>query len=227
VSPAPGAAPAGGDVAVLVSGGVDSAVLTAELLRQGAAVHPIYVRFGMAWERAEEAHLRRYLDTLPAPRRHPLVVLEMPVAPVYDAHWSLSGQDVPDERTPDDAVYLPGRNLLLLTPPSVWCALHDVHVIALGTLKGNPFPDATDTFFATFSALARRGMEIDLEVVTPFAGLVKTDVIELGRGLALEHTFSCIDPQDDRHCGRCNKCFERRSAFRNAAIDDRTDYADR
>ena len=47
------------DVAVLASGGLDSAILVAELLRQGRAVHPIYVRFGLAWEPTEEAHLRR------------------------------------------------------------------------------------------------------------------------------------------------------------------------
>jgi 7-cyano-7-deazaguanine synthase len=117
--------------------------------------------------------------------------------------------------------------LLLLTPPSVWCARHDVHVIALGTLKGNPFPDATDDFFGDFSALARRAMDVALEVITPFAQLAKTDVLELGRDLALEHTFSCIDPQDGQHCGRCNKCFERRSAFGASSIEDRTQYASR
>ena len=132
---------------------------------------------------------------------------------------------MPDEGTTDDAVYLPGRNLLLLCLPSVWCALHDVHTIALGTLKGNPFPDATDAFFADFSALAQRAMDHALEVVTPFAGLGKADVLELGRGLALERTFSCIDPTDGRHCGRCNKCAERRHGFSAASIEDATDYA--
>ena len=214
----------GDDVAVLASGGADSAILVAQLLRGHAAVHPIYVRFGLAWEAAEEAHLRSFLDTLTDPAPCPLVVLEVPIAAVYGSHWSLSGQKVPDERTTDDAVYLPGRNLLLLGLPSVWCALHDVHTIALGTLKGNPFPDATDAFFASFSALVQRGMEHALEVVTPFAGLVKADVLELGRGLALERTFSCIDPVDGRHCGRCNKCAERRHAFSAASIEDATQY---
>ncbi len=213
-----------GAVGVLCSGGLDSAVLVAELLRRGHAVHPVYVRFGLAWESAEEAHLRRFLATLTGPQPQPLVVLDVPIAPVYESHWSLSGEDVPDERTADEAVYLPGRNLLLLSLPSVWCALHGVHTIALGTLKGNPFPDATDAFFAAFSALAGRGMDHRLDVVTPFGGLVKTDVLELGRGLALEHTFSCIDPQAGRHCGRCNKCAERRHAFAASAIEDVTDY---
>jgi 7-cyano-7-deazaguanine synthase len=215
-----------GPVAVLASGGVDSAVLVADLLRQGTAVHPVYLRFGLAWEAAEEAHLRRFLATLAAPAPHPLVVLETPVAPVYGRHWSVSGEGVPDERTADEAVYLPGRNLLLLAAPSVWCALHGVGVIALGTLKANPFPDATDAFFADYAALAGRAMDVALEVVTPFGNLVKTDVLELGHDLALEHTFSCIDPRDGRHCGRCNKCFERRSAFRTSGIEDRTEYAD-
>ena len=217
---------AGDAIAVLASGGADSAVLIADLLRRGCAVHSIHVRFGLAWEGAEEDHLRRFLATLTDPAPESLVVLDLPIAPVYGSHWSVSGDDVPDDDTPDDAVYLPGRNLLLLALPSVWCCLNGVHQIALGTLKGNPFPDATDAFFAGFSALVERGMDHVLEVLTPFAELTKADVLELGRGLALEHTFSCIDPQEGRHCGRCNKCAERRHAFASCSIEDRTDYAD-
>ena len=219
------AANANDDVAVLASGGLDSAVLVAQLLRQGRVVHPIYVRFGLAWEPVEEAHLRRFLDTLTQLAARPLVVLNSPVADIYGSHWSVSRREVPDERSADDAVYLPGRNLLLLTLPSVWCALHDVHTIALGTLKGNPFPDATPEFFDGFAALAQRAMDHSLEVVTPFAGFTKSDVLELGRGLALQHTLSCIDPQGERHCGRCNKCAERRHAFAALQIDDLTVYA--
>ena len=53
-------------VAVLASGGVDSAVLVADHSRRGEVVQPIYIRFGLAWEAAEEQHLRRFLDSLPA-----------------------------------------------------------------------------------------------------------------------------------------------------------------
>jgi len=212
------------DVAVLVSGGLDSAILVAELLSQGSVVHPIYVRFGLAWELTEEAHLRRFLDTLKSPAPEPLTVLNVPIALIYGTHWSVSGDAVPDDRSADEAVYLPGRNLLLLAQPSVWCALNGVHRIALGTLKGNPFPDSSREFFDDFAALVRRGMGHSLEVVTPFAGLTKADVLAMGRGLALRHTLSCIDPQGGRHCGRCNKCAERRLAFSALQIDDVTEY---
>jgi 7-cyano-7-deazaguanine synthase len=213
-----------GEAAVLASGGLDSAILVAELLRQGHVVHPIYVRFDLAWEPTEEAHLRRFLDTLKRPAPEPLAVLNAPIGSVYGTHWSVSGDAVPDERSADEAVYLPGRNLLLLAQPSVWCALHGVHTIALGTLKGNPFPDSTREFFDDFAALVQRGMGHSLEVLTPFAGLTKADVLELGSGLALQHTFSCIDPQGGRHCGHCNKCAERRLAFSALKIDDVTEY---
>jgi 7-cyano-7-deazaguanine synthase len=214
-------------MAVLTSGGVDSAILVADQSRQGDVVQPIYVRFGLSWERAEEGHLRRFLDALPPDRAPlPLVVLELPIADTYGAHWSVSGAGVPGEDTADSAVYLPGRNLLLLAKSSIWCALHGLDVIALGTLKGNPFSDSGPDFFDTFGALVGLGLGTKLSVETPFAELSKVEVLERGRDLALEHTFSCIRPADGLHCGRCNKCAERRRAFVASNMDDRTRYAD-
>jgi 7-cyano-7-deazaguanine synthase len=213
-------------VAVLASGGVDSAILVADRARQGSTVQPIYIRFGLAWEAAEEAHLRRFLDALPAdlPVR-PLLALALPIADVYGEHWSVSGSEVPDETTEDAAVYLPGRNLLLLSKASVWCALHGVGSIALGTLRGNPFADSRPAFFGGFGALIGLGLEHPLTVLTPFAGLDKGEVLERGAGLPLQHTFSCIDPVGEQQCGRCNKCAERRKGFAQIGIEDGTDYA--
>jgi 7-cyano-7-deazaguanine synthase len=219
--------PSHDDVAVLVSGGLDSAVLTAEYLGGGRVVQPIYVRFGLAWEETEETHLRRFLDTLQGPRLRPLVTLELPVADTYGSHWSLSADDVPDADTPDEAVYLPGRNLLLLAKSSIWCALHGYPTIALGTLKGNPFADSSREFFGDVESLVQTAVDHRLEIATPFSELDKAHVLELGRHLQLQHTFSCINPTAGVHCGRCNKCAERQRAFEQASIDDVTTYANR
>lgn len=211
-----------GTVAVLASGGLDSAILVAELLQQGREVQPIYIRFGLVWEAVEEAHLRRFLQTLPA---RSLVTLEFPIADVYGLHWSLSGRGIPDADTPDDAVYLPGRNLLLVAKSGVWCALHDIATIALGTLKANPFPDSSAEFFASLQSVVHTALEWPLQIVTPFSELTKAEVLNLGRELQLQHTFSCIQPDDEHHCGRCNKCAERRRAFADLSIEDATTYA--
>jgi 7-cyano-7-deazaguanine synthase len=214
-------------VAVLASGGVDSAILVADLGRRGEVVQPLYLRFGLAWESDEERHLRCFLDTLPTGcRALPLVALEFPIADVYGAHWSVSQSAVPDEGTPDSAVYLPGRNLLLLAKSSVWCALNGFGVVALGTLKGNPFADSRPEFFDGLATLASQALGSPIAVRTPFGGLTKGEVLDRGRDLALELTFSCIDPRDGRHCGRCNKCAERRRAFADSKMADRTEYAD-
>jgi 7-cyano-7-deazaguanine synthase len=215
-------------VAVLTSGGVDSAVLVADQGSGGGEVQPIYIRFGLSWEAAEEEHLRRFLDSLPADSRpRPLVALDFPVADVYGSHWSVSGTEVPDEATPDSAVYLPGRNLLLLAKSSVWCALNNFDVLALGTLQGNPFADSGAEFFDGLASLASLALDRPLAVEAPFARFTKVEVLERGRHLALELTFSCIDPQGGEHCGRCNKCAERRRAFDASGLVDRTAYADR
>src|SRR5438067_960379 len=77
------------DVAVLASGGIDSAVLCIDLLREFARVHPLYVRFGLRWEEVELAGLRSFLAAAPRPGLRPLEVLEEPMADVYGrAHWS-------------------------------------------------------------------------------------------------------------------------------------------
>jgi 7-cyano-7-deazaguanine synthase len=212
-------------VAVLASGGLDSAILVAHLASDGTKVTPIYVRFGLTWEDVEVRHLKRFLASLSNANVESLIELDLPVADSYGAHWSVTGQDVPDDHSPDEAVYLPGRNLLLLAKSSVWCALNGIPTIALGTLAANPFPDADSEFFTAFSALAGRALGFPLAVVTPFAGRSKQDVLAVGRQLALDLTFSCIAPLSERHCGRCNKCAERQLAFSDLGLVDTTEYA--
>src|SRR5947209_9300152 len=87
-------------LAVLVSGGLDSAILLAEALRERPAVFPLYVRFGLAWEDAECDHLRRFLDAVRTPVLRPLVLLDMPVRDPYGDHWSLTGNGAPGADTP-------------------------------------------------------------------------------------------------------------------------------
>jgi 7-cyano-7-deazaguanine synthase len=217
--------PTDGSLAVLFSGGVDSAVLVGELVRLGRVVHPVYVRFGLVWEAAEQAHLRRFLAALPDPGARPLVTLELPIADVYGSHWSTSGDDVPDAGSAEEAVYLPGRNVLLLAKASVWCAINGVGTIALGTLKGNPFGDASPEFFSLYGSLVRQALSYPLAVVTPYAGMTKSEVLLRGRDLALQSTFSCIRPTAGLHCGRCNKCAERQRAFAALELPDSTAYA--
>lgn len=210
-----------GAAAVLVSGGLDSAVLLGELLRDHAAVHPLYMRSGHCWESAELEHLRRYLEALRRPALWPLRVLELPIGDLIPTHWSVTGRGVPEADSPDEAVFLPGRNVLLLAKALLWCHLEGVPAVYLATLRGNPFPDATPGFFAAYQEAVNRAVGGMVQVRRPYADLSKPEVLRRGRGLPLELTFSCLRPVLGRPCRSCNKCAERRRAFEAAGLDDR------
>jgi 7-cyano-7-deazaguanine synthase len=146
------------------------------------------------------------------------------VRDLYGDHWSLTGRGVPGADTPDDAVFLPGRNALLLSKALLWCHLRGVPELWLAPLAGNPFPDATPAFFAAFAAAVNGAVGGGVRVRLPYRGLRKADVLRRGRGLPLGLTFSCIRPTGGRHCGACNKCAERRRAFAEAGLPDPTEY---
>jgi 7-cyano-7-deazaguanine synthase len=143
---------------------------------------------------------------------------------LYGDHWSVTGQNAPDAATSDEAVYLLGRNPLLLIKARLWCQLHGVSTLAIGCLGGNPFADATAGFFEKFGAALDAATETCVELVRPLAGCTKREVMLLGAQSPLELTFSCISPRGELHCGRCNKCAERRQAFAAAGLVDRTIY---
>jgi 7-cyano-7-deazaguanine synthase len=211
-------------LAILVSGGLDSSILLGELLRSGATVFPLYVRQGLFWEDQELHFLQRFLEAGRGPGLQPLTVLEMPVGDVYGDHWSVTGRNVPGPDTSDEAVFLPGRNVLLLAKALLWCHVHQVPAVALAPLEANPFPDATETFFAAYQKVVNEGVAGSVAILRPYARLRKTEVMQRGRDLPLSLTFSCIRPAGLRHCGNCNKCAERQRAFAAAGVPDPTEY---
>ena len=212
--------------AVLLSAGLDSAVLAAAEART-AVVHPIYVSAGLAWEAEERAALERLLRHPVYASLAPLARLTFTVRDLYPpTHWALRGEP-PAFDTPDEDVYLTGRNIVLLSKAAIHCAQHGIRRIALGPLAGNPFPDATSEFFDAMARALSLGLAHELDVVAPFAGMTKADAIALGvqLGVPLELTLSCMNPAEGRHCGRCSKCRERREAFRRTGRADPAEYS--
>lgn len=214
--------------AVLFSSGLDSAVLAAAEAR-AAEIHPLYIRAGFAWE-AQELDAAARLLAAPIYRAlAPLVELTFTVEDLYPStHWALRGTP-PAFDTPDEDVYLTGRNIALLSKAAIYCAQRDIGRIALGPLAGNPFPDATPQFLSAMAEALSLGLKRDIDIETPFADFRKPDVIRLGLelGVPLYLTLSCMNPQGRLHCGACSKCRERRDAFRDAGEDDPTLYATR
>lgn len=213
-------------IAVLTSGGLDSCVLLADLARD-AEVWPVYVRAGLVWEDEERRATDRFIAALDSPNVRPLVELFAPMRPIYGDHWSTTGVDVPKPGDADDAVFMPGRNIVLIGLAAVWCSTRGVGAVAIGSLGGNPFPDATPEFFEAFGGALSRGLTHEIEILAPYRGRRKIDLIRENNDLPLELSLTCMTPVDGLHCGQCQKCEERIEAFTAAGVEDRTEYAAR
>jgi 7-cyano-7-deazaguanine synthase len=188
-------------VAVLFSSGLDSAVLlayAARLLNSGA--YPAAVR--------------------------ELVSLTVDMRDVFPAsHWAIRGEP-PAYDTPDEDVYIEGRNIVLLSKAAVFMARRRIPRVLIGPLAGNPFPDATPGFFEAIGRALSMGLAAPIIVDAPFSRWDKSEVIRLGGslGVPLELTLSCMQPEGGVHCGRCSKCRERIEAFAKAGAVDPTTY---
>lgn len=197
-------------VCALVSGGLDSSVMLYELSKNFTEVSPLYIKFGLYWEKAEIYWLDKFLVKLKNKNIKKLKILEIKATAMHDNHWSVTGKNIPDEKSSDYEVYIPGRNILLLSIASVFCAENGINTIGLGVLKGNPFKDASYKFLRTMEKALSIGLSRKIKIITPFSNYTKDQLISKYSNLPLDLTFSCINPIGDIHCGKCNKCYERR-----------------
>jgi 7-cyano-7-deazaguanine synthase len=228
--------PPAATIGLLFSGGLDSAILLGHLLQTGARVQPFYIRSNLYWQDHELPAAWRFLQAMRSDSGPPcgdvndLVVLELPLDDLYHDHWSITGRDTPGAETRDDAVFLPGRNPLLVIKAALWCGLNQIDSLALASLTTNPFADSDERFFAAYETALNHAIDGHdecqaVQLVRPFRHLTKEDVMRTGREFPLQLTFSCIQPTGGLHCGRCNKCAERQAAFASVDLQDTTRYA--
>ena len=120
--------------------------------------------------------------------------------------------------------------------PRSGAVLIDVHRIVIGSLAGNPFPDATPEFFQSIADSNGLGLDHPITVEAPLSHIHKEELLASNLGLPLHLTLTCSNPQlgsDPRlgsdnpiiHCSECNKCRERHEAYIDAGVQDDTRYA--
>ena len=159
-----------------------------------------------------------------------MATLTVDMRDVYPAsHWAVRGE-APGFDTPDEDVYLDGRNIVLLAKASVFMARAPAVAGAAGTARRQSVSGCDAALLRRrWRRRCRWGWRGTIAIETPLAALHKADVIRLGRalGVPFELTLSCMQPVDGMHCGRCSKCRERRDGFLEAGVADPTGYRTR
>jgi len=206
---------------------MDSGVLIFKLSKIYDEVYPAYIKAGLKWEYAELYWLNKYLNKLRPRTKNrikPLTVIPFALKPLYFSHWSITGKGIPASSASWSSVYLPGRNLFLLSLAGLFCANSKIANIAIGTLQGNPFSDATKSFFQKMNEILHLSYGLAIRIYAPLIATKKSSLIKDFSDLPIELTFSCINPKGKIHCGICTKCYERRKFFRKSKVVDKTIY---
>ena len=218
--------------AVLFSGGLDSAVLLA-LERRDA-------RARLADSRARRAGVGRRRSARDRPAAGGRAV-RRPRQAGHDAAPSTcatsirrrtgpsSGQP-PAYDTPDEDVYLEGRNIVLVVEGRR--AVRAARASSASRSARSPaIRFLTRRRSSSPRWRARCRSDSAGRSTSPRRSWPCTRRTSCGcgvdLGVPLELTLSCMNPQGDQHCGRCSKCRERQDAFRVAGVADQTDYAER
>ncbi|NHJ39649.1 MAG: 7-cyano-7-deazaguanine synthase [Asgard group archaeon] len=135
------------------------------------------------------------------------------------------------------SVWIPGRNLVFLAIASAYTETvgNEVDIITGFNLEeGATFPDNTQEFIDDFTKTASRGiLHAKITVVSPLAGLNKSEIISFGKKLNVpfEYSNSCYNPKgfdgEKRpiHCGLCESCLRRKRGFKESSIKDPTIYS--
>ncbi|MGL0787438.1 7-cyano-7-deazaguanine synthase QueC [Xanthomonas translucens] len=216
---------------VLLSGGMDSAVVVAIAREQGYAVHALSVSYG-----------QRHTSELDAATRVAAALGAVAHKTVNVDLRSIGGSALTDDIEVPDAggegipvTYVPARNTIMLSVALGWAEVLGAADIFCGVnaVDYSGYPDCRPEFIDAFQTLAnlatKAGVEgAGLRVHAPLQRMSKADIVREGQRLGVDFglTVSCYRADaDGRACGHCDACRLRAAGFADAGVADPTRYA--
>ncbi len=221
---------------VLVSGGMDSAVVLAQAREQGFAVHALSVRYGQRHTSELDAadRVARALGAV----AHKTVTVDL---------RSIGGSALTDDAivVPDDAdghvigdsipsTYVPARNTIMLSLALGWAEVLGSTDLFCGVnaVDYSGYPDCRPEFIEAFERLANIATKAGVEgagfrVHAPLLRLSKADIVREGARLGVDfaQTVSCYQADGEgRACRHCDACRLRADGFAAAGVGDPTRY---
>ncbi len=221
---------------VLLSGGMDSAVVLAIAQERGYACHALSVRYGQRHPSELDAadRIARALDAA----SHKTVSVDL--RSIGGSALTDALIDVPlDSQThpgsdPIPVTYVPARNTIMLSLALGWAEVLGAADIFCGVnaVDYSGYPDCRPEFIEAFETLANLATKAGVEgagfrVHAPLLHMGKGDIVREGLRLGVDfaQTVSCYQADaQGRACAHCDACRLRAEGFDAAGIPDPTRY---
>ncbi len=220
---------------ILLSGGMDSAVVLALAREQGFAAHALSVSYGQRHtsELDAAARVARALGAV----AHKTVQVDLrsiggsaltdDIDVPLDSDQHPGGPDIP-------VTYVPARNTIMLSVALGWAEVLGSADLFCGVnaVDYSGYPDCRPEFITAFETLANVATKAGVEgagfrVHAPLLHMSKAQIVREGLRLGVDfaQTVSCYqaDPEG-RACGHCDACRLRAEGFDAAGISDPTRY---
>jgi len=218
---------------VLFSGGVDSTTCLAIAADKYGADEVLALSLYYGQKHSKELEAARKIAAYYGVKHK-----ELDLAPIFaDSDCSLlvgSDEDIPKESYAEQlektegkpvSTYVPFRNGLFLASAASIALSNGCTEIYYGAhsddAAGNAYPDCSSDFNDAINRAIYLGSGCELQVIAPFIGLNKAQVVAKGLSLNVpyELTWSCYEG-GDKPCGVCGTCRDRMAAFEANGITD-------
>jgi len=217
---------------MLLSGGIDSATLLAELLDKGHKVYAVQFGYGSRHQEAETEAAERVAKYYGIK----LEQFELPADLFAGGKSSLMYQQpIPEEDYHDlniegpSSTVVPFRNGIMIACAVAIANSRGFEHVAVAVHANDharwSYPDCSPEFIGAMSAGVYAGTYHEVRLLAPFLWMTKADIVKLAvkRHLPAELTWSCYQGLDVA-CGTCPTCRERIAAFKEAGYVDPANY---
>ena len=217
---------------IVFSGGLDS-VCTASYLRKQYDLYGITISYGQ--KASKEVKVAQQFSKLLKFREHKVVDIGF-MKELYEKTNALTNSKIAIPPKFDYSIVAPIRNAIFLSIASAWAFSKKAQLVAYGAHLGDVrYPDCRPTFARLLSNALNEG-EIDgiklglrkkIRIWSPFMdNLSKSDLLKSGYkelGEEIFKSWSCYG-NTKIHCGKCESCNNRKLAFGESNILDKTQY---
>lgn len=188
-------------IVTLMSGGLDSCLMSVLTQEAGRAQLPVFVNYGQLNVEKEYASSLAHCE-------------RFKIKPPVNIDMSGYGRTITSGLTDNnkhivEEAFLPGRNMLLLLTASSYAVQNNCSAVSIGLLdeKTAIFPDQTDDFLISAEYVISKALGKSIEITAPLRGFSKQDVISMAKDKGVIDTYSCHSGGQEP-CGVCISCKE-------------------